>query len=156
MSHVLFFWPHRMWDLSSPDWKAKSLNHCTARGILPVRVFLFVWLKDDCFFALQCCVGFCHTSTWVSHKFTYIPPLLNLLPTTNGVLILDVSLLKFSLDWAWAPPVSATLTYLFVMRLSSHLSALKHSVVMLTGPWCLLGLRAVISLRWFYFVLVWK
>ena len=28
--------------------------------------------------ALQCCVGFCHTSTWISHRYTYIPSLLNL------------------------------------------------------------------------------
>ena len=32
-------------------------------------------------FALQCCVGFCHTATRISHKYTYIPFLLNLPPT---------------------------------------------------------------------------
>ena len=26
--------------------------------------------------ALQCCVGFCHTSVWISHNYTYIPSLL--------------------------------------------------------------------------------
>ena len=31
--------------------------------------------------AFQCCAGFCHTTTWISHKDTYIPSLLNLLPT---------------------------------------------------------------------------
>ena len=39
-------------------------------------LFFFFWLEDDCFIALQCCVGFCHTSTWISHKYTYISPLL--------------------------------------------------------------------------------
>ena len=28
--------------------------------------------------ALQCCVGFCRTSTWLSHRYTYVPSLLNL------------------------------------------------------------------------------
>ena len=27
--------------------------------------------------ALQCCVGFCHTTTWISSKYTYAPSLLN-------------------------------------------------------------------------------
>ena len=27
--------------------------------------------------ALQYCVGFCHTSTWISHRYTYVPSLLN-------------------------------------------------------------------------------
>ena len=33
--------------------------------------------------ALQNCVGFCHTSTWISHRQTYVPSLLNLLPTVS-------------------------------------------------------------------------
>ena len=28
--------------------------------------------------ALQCCVGFCHTATWISHNYTYVPFFLNL------------------------------------------------------------------------------
>ena len=41
-----------------------------------------------CFFnwrkiALQCFVGFCHTTMWISHKYTYVPCLLNLLPHTS-------------------------------------------------------------------------
>ena len=27
---------------------------------------------------LQCCVGFCHTSAWISQRYTYVPSLLNL------------------------------------------------------------------------------
>ena len=30
--------------------------------------------------ALQYCVGVCHTSAWISHRCTYVPSLLNLLP----------------------------------------------------------------------------
>ena len=28
-------------------------------------------------------VGFCHTSTWISHRYTYVPSLLNLPPTPS-------------------------------------------------------------------------
>ena len=41
--------------------------------------FIFNWKT----IALQCCVGFCYTTTWISHKCTYIPFLLNLLPTPH-------------------------------------------------------------------------
>ena len=33
--------------------------------------------------ALQCCVSFCHTTTSVSHKYTYILSVLNLLPISH-------------------------------------------------------------------------
>ena len=33
--------------------------------------------------ALWCYAGFCHTSTWISHRYTYVPSLLNLLPTST-------------------------------------------------------------------------
>ena len=36
--------------------------------------------------ALQYFVGFCHTSTWISHRHTYVPSLLNLSPTPNPIL----------------------------------------------------------------------
>ena len=29
-------------------------------------------------FTLQYCADFCHTSTWISHRYTYVPSLLNL------------------------------------------------------------------------------
>ena len=33
--------------------------------------------------ALQYVVGFCHISTWISHRYTYIPSLLNLSPSSH-------------------------------------------------------------------------
>ena len=30
--------------------------------------------------ALQCCVGFCHTTAWISHNYTHVPQLLHLPP----------------------------------------------------------------------------
>ena len=96
---------------------------------------------------------------WSNLAAAAAAPLLNLPPT----------LLKFPLDWAWAPPVSATLTYLLVMQLSSRLSALKHSIVMLTvlSGWAMIpswlescyfskvillcvGLKVTLKGRWFW------
>ena len=38
--------------------------------------FFFYWWK----IALQFCVGFCHTTMWISHNLIYIPSLLSHLP----------------------------------------------------------------------------
>ena len=35
--------------------------------------------------ALQCCVGFHHMSTSIRHKYTYVPSLLDLLPTFHPI-----------------------------------------------------------------------
>jgi len=49
-------------------------------------VFFFNWR----IIALQCSVGFCHTSTWINHRYTYAPSLLNLPPTLQHILPLWV------------------------------------------------------------------
>ena len=33
------------------------------------KLFIFNWR----IIVLQYCVGFCHTSTWISHRYTYVP-----------------------------------------------------------------------------------
>ena len=43
-------------------------------------LFLFNWRK----IALQCCVGFCHMTTRVSHNYTYIPSLWSLPPLPSA------------------------------------------------------------------------
>ena len=35
--------------------------------------------------ALQYCVGFCHTATWISHRYTYVPSLSDLPPTSHPI-----------------------------------------------------------------------
>ena len=39
--------------------------------------------------ALQYSVGFCHTSTWINHRYTYIPFLLNLPPTSHSSMLVQ-------------------------------------------------------------------
>ena len=36
------------------------------------------WNYWACTITLQCCVGFCHTTQWISLKYTYVPSLPNL------------------------------------------------------------------------------
>ena len=40
------------------------------------KLFIFNWRM----IALQYYVGFCHTSIWISHRYTYVPSLFYLLP----------------------------------------------------------------------------
>ena len=35
--------------------------------------------------ALQCCIAFCQTSTWMGHRHTYVAVLLNLPPTSHPI-----------------------------------------------------------------------
>ena len=44
--------------------------------------FFFCWR----IIALQCCISFLHTTTWISHKYTYAPSLFNFLPTSHPPL----------------------------------------------------------------------
>ena len=46
-------------------------------SLIRSHLFIFNWI----IIALQCCVGFCHTTTWINHKYTYVPSLVNLAPT---------------------------------------------------------------------------
>ena len=48
--------------------------------------------------ALQNCVGFYHTSTWISHRYIYVPSLLNLLPTLP-----HPTRLGCHRTWVWFP-----------------------------------------------------
>ena len=42
------------------------------------NLFIFNWR-----IILQCSVGFCHKWTWISHRYTYVPSLLSLHPTSH-------------------------------------------------------------------------
>ena len=44
--------------------------------------FIFNWR----IIALHSCVGFCHTTMWISHKYTYVPSLLIIPPSSHPIL----------------------------------------------------------------------
>ena len=55
-------------------WPLKTANQHSCL----FKNFLFNWR----IIALQCCVGFCHTSTWFSHRYVYVLSPLDL-PSTS-------------------------------------------------------------------------
>ena len=62
--------------VSTPLWLSESWRSFLCSSSVYSFFFLFFWR----IIALQNFVVFCQTSTWISHRFTYIPSLLNLLP----------------------------------------------------------------------------
>ena len=62
--------------------------------------FIFNWR----IIPLQYCTGFCHTTTWISCKYAYIPFLLNLTPTPHTIpLLRDVTELQVELPVLYFP-----------------------------------------------------
>ena len=77
-----------VWGLSCPEsWNLpgagiEPMSPVLAGGLFwyMFNLFIFNWRVS----ALHCCVGFCYTSTWISHRYTYVPSLLNFHPTLLG------------------------------------------------------------------------
>ena len=65
--------------------------HAAVHGIAKSGTRLSDWTELNWFIfnwriiALQYCVGFCHTSAWISHRYTHVPSLLNLPPTSHTI-----------------------------------------------------------------------
>ena len=56
---------------------------CTGKRFFSFYLFIFKWR----IIALQYCLGFCQTSTWISHMYTYVPSLLNLPPASLSIIL---------------------------------------------------------------------
>jgi len=80
---------------SAHQWPWHCASHLGGRHeYLTMTVWRNEWTPSFClscsFFlnwmiiALQYHVGFCHTSAWISHRATYAPSFLNLLPTSHS------------------------------------------------------------------------
>ena len=63
-----------------------TLNHCWQFQFYQLCTFTSIWLVNFLnaiifnwrIIALQCCVGFRHMPTWISHSYICVPSLLNL------------------------------------------------------------------------------
>ena len=64
----------------------------------PEALFKFIYFNWK-IITLQYCDGFCHTSTWISHRYTCVPPILNPTPTSLPTL----SLWVVPEHWLWVP-----------------------------------------------------
>ena len=87
--------------------------------------------------ALQYCIGFCHTSTLLSHGYTYVPSLLNLPPTFQPIPLLTEPWFGFPDSYSKFP-LAIYFTYGNVYQFSSvqFSSAQSLSCVWLFAtPW---------------------
>lgn len=74
---------------------ARSWTWLNTHTYKKTKIFFFVFIFIWRIIALQC-VDLCHTTTWISHKCTYVPSLMNLLlpPDSTPLVCHRV------LDWA--------------------------------------------------------
>ena len=80
-------------SLSSPSCPLCSLTYLPDFINILKNLFVFIWR----IIALQCCVGFCHISTWISHRYAYACPLL-LGPASHLPLLEVVTENRFELS----------------------------------------------------------
>ena len=73
----------------------QTLKHSVLNFFLFKNLFIFNWR----IITLQCCVAFCHTLTWTSRRYTYVPSFLNFPPTSHPTLPLQV----VTEHQVWAP-----------------------------------------------------
>ena len=107
--------PHAIW-LGWEELKCSAWELC--QSLVGFSVFLNTLLLSLFYFffnwriiALHCCVGFCHITTLINHKYTYIPTLLSLSPTPSHLTPLGVGLPRV-LSGPKMPPQTSTLTRL--------------------------------------------
>ena len=84
--------------------------------IICILKFVFNWR----IIALQCCVGFCHTTKWVSHKYTYVPSIFCLPPTPA---ISHPPSCHIALTWAPCVTQQEVISFLFVGSFSKDFMA---------------------------------
>ena len=134
----------RISDFQPPELWGNKLQLCWA-----TLFFFFVFDFLICKFifnwriiALQYRVGFCQTSTWISHRYTYVSSLLNLPPhaTPLGCSVQSLSRVPlFATPWIAARQASLFITNSqSSLRLTSIESVMPSSHVILCRPLLLL------------------
>ena len=84
--------------------------------------------------ALQCCIGFCCTTIWIGHKYTYIPSLLTIpLSPSHPSASLQSTGLSFLCYWQLPTSFFFTRGNLCVSMLLSQLSPFSPSTTVSTS-----------------------
>ena len=71
-------WYKTFWEIKLHSNQCLKIHICF--------LFLLKLILNWRIISLQYCVGVCHTATWISPKYTYVPPLLNLPPAPYSIL----------------------------------------------------------------------
>ena len=95
-------------------------------------IYFFDWRM----IALQYCDSFCHTSAWISHRYTYVPSLLNLPPASHVLPLWVVREHPIELPASYSKlPVAICLCVLICMfpcySLNSSTLSFRHYVTSL-------------------------
>ena len=61
--------------LPGRDWKDSPVSKWHSHKVKVVHVLFFLFIFKGRIIPLQCCVGFCRTSAWISRRYTYALPL---------------------------------------------------------------------------------
>ena len=90
-------------ECSSPDVIINCFLPFFLQGLaqmLPITYVIFIHLFsfDWRTVALQYYNGFCHTSTWIGHRYTYVPSLLNSSPTSLPIPLQTLFLIGLYLN----------------------------------------------------------
>ena len=102
------------------------------RGVswyLIVFFFLIFYCK---IFASKYCAGFCHTSTRISHRNTYVPSLWNLHPIFHPSRLSQSTGLSsqcHTANFHWCPPVNEWIHELWYIYTMKCYSALKKNAL---------------------------
>ena len=94
---------------------------------LTKNFFIFNWR-----IGLKYCVGFCHTSAWISHKYTHFPFLLNLPPISHPFRLSQSTTLNFlshTTNSHWLLYIRYCICFLVTLSICPILSFLPESPV---------------------------
>ena len=93
----------RWWKLGLPKGNTGHISNSkniSLRNLIPdpkskgfksmINIFVYLFIFNQRIIALQNCVGFCHISTWISNRYTFVPSLLNLPSTSHFIPPLQV------------------------------------------------------------------
>ena len=106
-------------------------------------------------FSTNHCISFCHISTWISHRYTHVPSLLSLSPTSHPIPLLS----RVREHQVWAPVChTANSLWLSILHLVVYmfpcysLDSQKKSVIILKFNSSHQGPAPQLSFDNFYFL----
>ena len=96
--------------------------------------------------ALQYCIGVCHTSAWISHRYICVSSLLNLPPTSHPIPPLQIVTASINSNDVSVSPFGFLPVPPFHLRVPTLFFFLPEQRCKAASPWSLHCLRGKLSL----------